>query len=107
MKKCTLILLSSVALLAGCETQSPAHRCVLLKFPQAPAPALVAQLAATQPDTTPAEVAAWFQSGERGFILSSVHTNEIAAAVAAGASTTVLHASTGRLNNNVGFGEKM
>jgi hypothetical protein len=27
--------------------------------------------------------------------------------VAAGASTTVLHASTGRLNNNVGFGEKM
>jgi hypothetical protein len=55
---------------------------------------LCAQLAATQPGTTPAEVQAWFAKGERGFVLAACHTNEIANAVALGATATTIHESS-------------
>lgn len=90
MKTVLFTLITSVALVTGCGAN---RTCVLLKFPQSPMPesALIAQLAATQPGTTPAEVSAWFAKGERGFILASSHTNEIAAAVASGATASTIH----------------
>ena len=83
----TTIILIAAALLAGCATKP---HCVLLKFQTQPQPELAAALAATQPDTTPAEVSDWFKSGQRGFILRDTHTNEIAAAIAAGATAKAI-----------------
>jgi len=107
--KTTLITLSlAVLTLTGCATKpATPHRCVLLKFPHAPSSALVAELAATQPGTTPAEVAAWFQSGETGFIIAGSHTNEIAAAEAEGATATIVHRASHNIYDFGGFKEKM
>ena len=83
----TLITLTSCALALNLKAA-----CVLLKFSHEPSAATCAALAATQPNTTPAEVLAWFKSGERGFILSEIHTNEICAAVKDGATIkTIKH----------------
>ena len=94
MKTILFTLITSVALVAGCAsaTNSPAvaHGCTLLKFPTEPSAVMVQQLAATQPGTTPQEVREWFAKGERGFVLASTHTNEIAAAVASGATATTI-----------------
>jgi len=89
MKKTLVILIASVVL-AGCATQ-PQPKCVALVFSSVPSAELCAQLAATQPDTTAADVQTWFAKGERDFILSSVHTNEINAAIAAGAHLEPIH----------------
>lgn len=86
-----LSVLLFALILTGCTAPQSSTSCTLLKFPQTPAPALVEQLAATQPGTTPAEVSAWFAKGERGFVLASSHTNEIAAAVASGATASTIH----------------
>jgi hypothetical protein len=90
----TIILLASCLALAGCAGQ-PKHQCVALDFPRVPSPELTHQLAATQSNTTDAEVAKWFDSGELNFVLSSVHTNEIAMARAEGATVKVIHSSSG------------
>jgi hypothetical protein len=96
MKNKILILLGSVALLAGCASQ-PSASCVLLKFPHAPAPAIVEQLADTQPASDRQLIRDWFAHGETGFILSATHTNEIAAAIADGATAKVIHGSSSAL----------
>jgi len=80
LMKTTLLLLA--ASICGCATQP---HCVLLKFNREPSAPVVSALAATQ-NEPPATVAAWFQSGERGFVLAATHTNEISLAVADGAT---------------------
>jgi len=92
---------------SGCATNAPKHDCVLLKFSHAPSPAVSDQLANTQPDTTTAEVRDWFAGGERGFIISSVHTNEIKAALAEGATASIIHEGGSTLNDFGDFKEKM
>lgn len=78
-----LIILTCALSLVGCVSQ---HHCVLLRFPAAPSPATVQALAASQPNTSSQDVQAWFDRGERGFILAASHTNEISMAVAEGAT---------------------
>jgi hypothetical protein len=97
MKLKTFLL--ATLLTAGCATQQT-NRCVLLKFPQTPAPALVETLAQTQPAADAPAVRAWFAHGETGFLLSATHTNAIAQAVAAGATATTLHAPSSGLHLN-------
>ena len=100
MKNKIIILITSLALVAGCASapNQPAQSCIALDFPHPPSPALIAQLAATQPDTTAAQVAAWFKSGQTSFVLSSSHTNEINAAQAEGATAEVIHFGGGVFN---------
>jgi hypothetical protein len=75
----------AILAIALCDCVSQPH-CVLLKFQSCPSDAISAKLAATQANTSPAEIAAWFKSGERTFLLASSHTNEIALATANGAT---------------------
>lgn len=103
MKK--LLILLTAAAFSGCATHQPA--CVLLKFPSAPSPALSAQLAATQRDTTAAEVAQWFATGHHGFILADTHTNEIAAALGEGASARVIHGRSSYFPEPIGWMSKL
>jgi len=77
------LLLTIPLIIAGCATNAP--HCVLIKFPYQPTPETIFALAETQ-NENPAIVADWFNSGERGFILSSVHTNEIQLALTQGAT---------------------
>ena len=102
----TNILILAAALLAGCTTK-PSTQCVLLKFSHAPSPAVVEQLADTQPAGDRQLIRDWFNHGETGFVLASTHTNEIAAAIAEGATAKVIHSSGSLLNNSIGFGEKL
>jgi hypothetical protein len=76
------ILLLSALLLTSCASRP---KCVILHFKDAPSPATINALAATQGEN-PANVAAWFNKGERGFVLSAVHTNEICLAISQGAT---------------------
>jgi hypothetical protein len=77
-----LFLLSAILLL-GCASNS--HKCVLLHFNNEPSQYCIKQLAKTQNESL-AIVADWFKSGERGFILSAIHTNEIQIAIDNGAT---------------------
>ena len=77
------LLLTIPLMIAGCATNAP--HCVLIKFPSQPSPETIFALAATQ-NENPAIVADWFNYGERGFILSSIHTNEISLAIQQGAT---------------------
>ncbi len=99
-----LIVLTGLGLVVGCASSN--HQCVSLIFPHLPSPEITAKLAATQPDTTTAEVAAWFNPGDRTFVLSSVHSNEIAAATGEGATATVIHSSGGLLTDGLCPGKR-
>jgi len=74
-------------IVAGCATNAP--HCVLIKFPNQPSPETIFALADSQ-NENPAIVADWFNSGERGFILSSIHTNEIQLALTQGATVKAI-----------------
>jgi len=80
------ILLLSALLLTSCASRP---KCVVLHFKDAPSPATINALAATQGEN-PANVAAWFNKGERGFVLSAVHTNEICLAIQQGATIKLI-----------------
>ena len=56
----------------------------MIKFPSQPSPETIFALAASQ-NENPAIVADWFNSGNRGFVLSSIHTNQIQLALSQGA----------------------
>jgi len=84
MKK---LLITIPLIIAGCAVNRP--HCVLIKFPYQPTPETIFALAASQ-NENPAIVADWFNHGERGFILSSVHTNEIQLALSQGATAKVI-----------------
>ena len=79
----TTIAIILIAATFGCST-SP--KCVLLKFNHRPSADTVARLADTQPASDRQSIQDWFAKGETGFILSATHTNEIAAAIADGAT---------------------
>ena len=83
MKTKLIIIICSLGLLAGCASQSSPATCVLLKFPHAPSQQVVEQLANTQPIEDHQRIVAHFANGQKTFILSGIHTNEIAAAVMA------------------------
>jgi hypothetical protein len=70
--------------------------CILLKFPACPSPAMIEHLADTQNAQDRQLIRNHFLvKHETGFILSSVHTNEIAEAMAEGATRKTLHESHG------------
>ena len=83
MKKLFLVI---PLIISGCATNKP--HCVLIKFPHQPSPETIFALADSQ-NENPAIVADWFNQGERGFILSSIHTNEIQLALSQGATVKV------------------
>lgn len=84
MKALSLIL--SAILISGCATK---HHCAVLHFNQKPNPELIFALAKTQNEDA-SLVAEWFNNGNRGFVLSTIHTNEIELAKQFGA-TVELH----------------
>jgi len=90
--KTQLITLTlAVLALAGCATE-PKNTCVLLKFQHTPSRTVIETLAQTQPASDRQAILAWFQvQNETGFILRGDHTNAIAAAIADGATATVIH----------------
>jgi len=104
MKK-QILMLATPVILGGCSTNQPS--CVLLKFNHQPPAGIVERLADTQPAGDRLEIRKWFSSGETGFVLSSIHTNEIQSAVESGATATILHRSGGVFHNSIGFAEKM
>lgn len=81
------LLLTIPLIIAGCATNAP--HCVLIKFQHQPSPETIFALADSQ-NENPAIVADWFNHGERGFILSSIHTNEIQLALSQGATVKVI-----------------
>jgi hypothetical protein len=85
MKNKIVLLITSVALVA------------VLKFPHSPSCEVIELLAGTQPSADTLQIHDWFAAGETGFILSSTHTNAIAAAIADGATATVIHGSSSAL----------
>lgn len=72
--------------------------CILLKFNQRPSAEVVNMLAQTQPQQDAPAIRAWFNKGETGFVLSATHTNEIAAAVAAGATASTVNSGSSKLH---------
>ena len=91
MKTSLITLTLAVLAFAGCATK-PAATCVLLKFPHQPSKTVMEQLAETQPVADREAILAWFTiQNETGFILRGDHTNAIAAAIAEGATATVIH----------------
>ena len=60
----------AVMLMTGCATR-PQPGCTVLEFNHAPGAATQTALLATTHGTTPAELAAWFNRGERGFVINT------------------------------------